>query len=206
MFNNSGGQSGPSKGVRLSFLTQTDQSKFEQLFAQSAAAHGGNKIPANAVSELLRRSNLDNDSLAKIWDLASIANAPFLTFPEFAVAMFLTSKKLTGQTLPASLPPNVREETEIAMATIASTETSQPAQQLVNVSIPQQQQFMNRPMMTGMQPQMTGMLPQMTGMPSQVPMMTGMPMQNQFRPTPPPVPQLPMQTGYMDDAQPKRCN
>ncbi|CAO0800933.1 unnamed protein product [Mucor circinelloides] len=197
MFNNSGGQSGPSKGVRLSFLTQTDQSKFEQLFAQSAAAHGGNKIPANAVSELLRRSNLDNDSLAKIWDLASIANAPFLTFPEFAVAMFLTSKKLTGQTLPASLPPNVREETEIAMATIASTETSQPAQQLVNVSIPQQQQFMNRPMMTGMQPQMTGMLPQMTGMPSQVPMMTGMPMQNQFRPTPPPVPQLPMQTGYM---------
>lgn len=115
--------------------------------------------------------------------------------------MFLTSKKLTGQTLPAALPPNVREETEIAMATIASTETSQPSQQLVNVSIPQQQQqqqFMNRPMMTGMQqPQMTGMLPQMTGMPSQVPMMTGMPMQNQFRPTPPPVPQLPMQTGYM---------
>ncbi|KAF1797775.1 hypothetical protein FB192DRAFT_1163445 [Mucor lusitanicus] len=201
MFNNTGGQSGPSKGVRLSFLTQTDQSKFEQLFAQSAAAYGGNKIPANAVSELLRRSNLDNDSLAKIWDLASIANAPFLTFPEFAVAMFLTSKKLTGQTLPAALPPNVREETEIAMATIASTETSQPSQQLVNVSIPQQQQqqqFMNRPMMTGMQqPQMTGMLPQMTGMPSQVPMMTGMPMQNQFRPTPPPVPQLPMQTGYM---------
>lgn len=205
MFNNTGGQSGPSKGVRLSFLTQTDQSKFEQLFAQSAAAYGGNKIPANAVSELLRRSNLDNDSLAKIWDLASIANAPFLTFPEFAVAMFLTSKKLTGQTLPAALPPNVREETEIAMATIASTETSQPSQQLVNVSIPQQQQqqhqhqqFMNRPMMTGMQqPQMTGMMPQMTGMPSQVPMMTGMPMQNQFRPTPPPVPQLPMQTGYM---------
>lgn len=138
-------------------------------------------------------------------DLASIANAPFLTFPEFAVAMFLTSKKLTGQTLPASLPPNVREETEIAMATIASTETSQPSQQLVNVSIPQQQQqqqqFMNRPMMTGMQqPQMTGMMPQMTGMPSQVPMMTGMPMQNQFRPTPPPVPQLPMQTGYMGNS------
>lgn len=121
--------------------------------------------------------------------------------------MFLTSKKLTGQTLPASLPPNVREETEIAMATIASTETNQPSQQLVNVNVSQQQQqqqqqqFMNRPMMTGMQqPQMTGMLPQMAGMPSQVPMMTGMPMQNQFRPTQPsPVPQLPMQTGYMNN-------
>ncbi|KAI8642190.1 hypothetical protein BD408DRAFT_344765 [Parasitella parasitica] len=209
MFNSPGGQSGPSKGVRLSFLTQTDQSKFEQLFAQSAASHGGNKIPANAVSELLRRSNLDNDSLAKIWDLASIVNAPFLTFPEFAVAMFLTSKKLTGQALPSSLPPNVREETEVAMATIASTESNQSSQQLVNISVPQQQQQQQQQqpslqqhqqqqyMITGMQqPQMTGMLPQTTGLPSQMPMMTGMPMQNQFRPTPPPVPQLPMQTGY----------
>ncbi|CEP14187.1 hypothetical protein [Parasitella parasitica] len=193
------------QGVRLSFLTPTDQSKFEQLFAQSSAPYGGNKIPANAVSELLRRSNLDNDSLAKIWDLASIVNAPSLTFPEFAVAMFLTSKKLTGQTLPASLPASVREETEIAMATIASTESNQPSQQLVNVSIPQQQQPLppqqQQYMMTGMQqPQMTGMQrPQMTGMLPQLPMMTGMPMQNQFRPTlppPPPIPQLPMQTGY----------
>jgi hypothetical protein len=113
--------------------------------------------------------------------------------------MFLTSKKLTGQVLPASLPPNVREETEVAIATIVSTETSQ---QLVNTNIqsqhPQQRQFMNQqlPMMTGMQPQMTGMQPQMA-------MMTGTPsmQHNQLRPTPPPVPQLPMQTGYMGNYQ-----
>ncbi|RCI00399.1 actin organization and endocytosis protein, partial [Rhizopus stolonifer] len=212
MFQNSGSQSGPAKGIRLSFLTQADQAKFEQLFAQSAAPYGGSKIPAQTVSELLRRSNLDNNSLAKIWDLASIANAPHLTFPEFAVAMFLTSKQLTGQALPASLPPNIREETEIAMATIESTETSQ---QLVNTNTPQ---YMNPPMMagmqstgmqpqvagirltgmqpTGMQPQMTSMQPQMTGMPSQLPIMTGM-----QRPTPPPIPQLPMQTGYTSQFQ-----
>jgi hypothetical protein len=117
--------------------------------------------------------------------------------------MFLTSKKLTGQALPASLPPNVREETELAIATIASTETSQ---QLVNTNIQSHppQQFMNQqapmmtgmpPQMTGMPPQMTGMQPQMTGMQPQMAMMTGMP--SQLRPTPPPVPQLPMQTGYM---------
>ncbi|KAI8363855.1 hypothetical protein EDC96DRAFT_553688 [Choanephora cucurbitarum] len=203
MFQNSGFQSGPSKGVRLSFLTQADQAKFEQLFAQSAGPYGGSKIPAQTVSDLLRRSNLDNDTLAKIWDLSSIANAPHLTFPEFAVAMFLTSKKLTGQALPASLPPDVREETEIAMATIESTETSR---QLVSTSTPPiqpQQQFMNQqlPMMTGMppqmtsiQPQMTSMQPQMTSMQPQMPMMTG-------RPTPPPVPQLPMQTGFSNNFQ-----
>lgn len=124
-------------------------------------------------------------------DLASIANAPFLTFPEFAVAMFLTSKKLMGQQLPASLPPNVREETEIAMATIASTEAPPPSQPLINTNIPPQQ------------PQQQFQVPMMTGMPNQmVPMMTGMPpMNNQLRPTPPPVPQLPMQTGYVSNYQ-----
>ena len=65
MYNNTGGQTSPSKGmsvkashketlfflfsfllgVRLSFLTPTDQTKFEQIFTQSAAAFGGNKIP-----------------------------------------------------------------------------------------------------------------------------------------------------------------
>lgn len=40
-------------GVRLSFLTQTDQSKFEQLFAQSAAAYGGNKIPGRYLHSLI---------------------------------------------------------------------------------------------------------------------------------------------------------
>ncbi|KAG2237652.1 hypothetical protein INT48_004555 [Thamnidium elegans] len=231
MYNNNGGQTGPSKGIRLSFLTPTDQLKFEQIFSQSAAAFGGNKISANAVSELLRRSNLDNDSLVKIWDLASISSTPYLTFPEFAVAMFLTSKKLTGQVLPASLPPNVREETELAMATIASTETSQ---QLVNTQPQQQQQqFVNAqaPMMTGMlsqqpgmmsnqpsmmQPHQTGMMsnmmpqqtgimqPQQTGMMAsqQMNMMTGINMNNQLRATPPPVPQLPTQTGYMGQQVP----
>lgn len=151
--------------------------------------------------------------------------------------MFLTSKKLTGQALPASLPPNIREETEIAMATIASTETSQPQQQLVNTQSYQPTGMMNsqptgmmnqqptgmmNQQQTGMMNQQTGMMgsqqtgmmgsqqpmhaqqtgmlshqmmvPQQTGMlaSQQLNMMTGMP----NRPTPPPVPQLPMQIGY----------
>jgi hypothetical protein len=31
-------------GIRFSFLTPTDQVKFEQIFSQGAAAFGGNKI------------------------------------------------------------------------------------------------------------------------------------------------------------------
>ncbi|CAO3610752.1 unnamed protein product [Mucor hiemalis] len=71
MYNNSGGQLSPSQGIQFTFLTQADQSKFEQIFSQTAAQFGGKKFPvfelAQAVSELLKRSNLDNDSLAKIW-------------------------------------------------------------------------------------------------------------------------------------------
>ncbi|KAG2221164.1 hypothetical protein INT45_007741, partial [Circinella minor] len=160
-------------GIRLSFIGPADQAKFEDLFTRAAASTGGNTLPAVAARDILTRSRLDNESLAKIWDLSSIANAPHLTFPEFAVAMYLTSEKLRGKLVPNSLPPAVREETELAMATLASKQS--PA----TSSLPHQQQtsFMQQqPMMTGMSPQQQQQ-PMMTGM--QQPMMTGMSPQQQ---------------------------
>lgn len=118
-----------------------------------------------------------------------------MTFPEFAVAMYLTSNKLTGKPIPDQLPSEVREETEIAVATLASTETSSNSNtQLINTNTPPPVQ---QPTMTGyIQPQlpmMTGMappqqqMPMMTGFQPQLPMMTGMG---------PSQPQTPMRTGY----------
>ncbi|KAI8992676.1 hypothetical protein BDB01DRAFT_755855 [Pilobolus umbonatus] len=198
MYSNIREQSSPFGGIKLSYLTPSDQAKFEQLFTQSAAQYGGNNIPANVVGDILRRSNLDNESLAKIWDLSSISNNPYLTFPEFAVAMYLTSSKLSGKPLPSTLPPNVKEETDLALAIIASLEPPKP---LIDTT-----PSMNQPQQQFMAPQvnaMTGMMPQMsmmTGMnqvglrPQQAPVnqyMTGytnnyqMPMQTGFNPTPP---------------------
>ncbi|KAI9255048.1 hypothetical protein BDA99DRAFT_517766 [Phascolomyces articulosus] len=167
------GTSNPSGGIRLSFITPSDQAKFEDLFTRAAASSGSNNLPAMAARDILTKSRLDNESLAKIWDLCSIANAPHLTFPEFAVAMYLTSEKLRGKLIPNALPPAVREETELAMATLASKQS--PAPQQSQPQLQQQMSFMQpqQTMMTGMPQQ-----PMMTGMPQQ-PMMTGMPPQQQ---------------------------
>ncbi|KAF7727358.1 actin organization and endocytosis protein [Apophysomyces ossiformis] len=152
--------SNPSKGVRFSFITPADQLKFEDLFAR--AANGSGQISAMAVREILIRSRLDNDSLAKIWDLSSIAGTSYLTFAEFAVAMYLTSAKLAGKPIPHSLPIAIREETELAMATIASTEpqSSQPATLQSSANYQTQ-----TPMLTGMQhqPLVAGVSPLQSG-------------------------------------------
>ncbi|KAI7883964.1 hypothetical protein K492DRAFT_143316 [Lichtheimia hyalospora FSU 10163] len=208
------GQSGsslgasPSGGIRLNFITPSDQAKFEDLFSRAAASTGSNKLPAMAVRDILTRSRVDNDSLAKIWDLSSIANAPYLTFPEFAIAMYLTSEKLRGKVVPATLPSAIREEVELAIATLASKEgsntplsqPSMPQASFMPQQQQQQQQFM--PQISQPQPQFPQPQPQQFGagvmMAPQVPAMTGAsPFPNMMNPSPmttPPV-QAPMRTG-----------
>ncbi|KAI9281514.1 hypothetical protein BY458DRAFT_498805 [Sporodiniella umbellata] len=191
MYNNAGGQQSPSGGIRFTFLTPSDQSKFEQLFIQSAGAFGGNKIGAQAVGELLKRSNLDNESLARIWDLSSISNAAYMTFPEFAIAMYLTSRKLIGQEVPRSLPSGIREEVEVAIATIASTETASSQQQQRQ----HQQQLIDT---TISQPSMVNpQISMMTGTPNQIALRTGVQNMQSMRSI---APQMPMQTGYMNQS------
>ncbi|KAI8149986.1 hypothetical protein BJV82DRAFT_585388 [Fennellomyces sp. T-0311] len=143
----------PSGGIRLSFISPADQLKFEDLFSRAAASTGGNNLPAMAVRDILTRSRLDNESLAKIWDLSSISSSPYLTFPEFAIAMYLTSEKLRGKLVPNALPPAIREETELAMATLASKQAGPQVPQRQNSFMQQQQPMMQQPMMTGMPPQ-----------------------------------------------------
>lgn len=46
---------------------------------------------------------------------------PQLTFPEFAVAMYLTSMRMTGRDIPSTLPDAIRNEIQTATAMIRST-------------------------------------------------------------------------------------
>ncbi|KAI8371325.1 uncharacterized protein BYT42DRAFT_579841 [Radiomyces spectabilis] len=183
---------GPSAGVRLSFITQVDQSKYESLFTQASV---DNKVlSAVAAKDVLSRSNLGDDVLAQIWDLSNVTSEPQLTFPEFAVAMYLTSMKMTGKDIPNTLPPTVREEIETAVAMIKSssnqsnisishgagsgnTGTSFPgpsSSMLSSLAGIHQNNYQTSMMtgQTGFQPQPTGYQQSMpTGL--QVPMITG---------------------------------
>lgn len=117
-------------------------------------------------------------------DLSNVTQQPQLTFPEFAVAMYLTSMKMTGSDIPASLPDEVRNEIQHAVAAVQG----QPQQQQSVVPLAQQQNGipsysnpqLNIPSQpTGMYnnlqaPMMTGVTPMMNAGSPQVSMPTGM--------------------------------
>ncbi|RMZ80417.1 hypothetical protein DV737_g3042, partial [Chaetothyriales sp. CBS 132003] len=94
--------------IRLSFITATDQARFEQLFKSAAgAAHA---LSGEKARDLLLRSKLPGSALSQIWILSDTTKSGQLLFPEFALAMYLCNLKLTGKDLPAVLPDKVRNE------------------------------------------------------------------------------------------------
>ncbi|KAJ8652770.1 hypothetical protein O0I10_011575 [Lichtheimia ornata] len=115
-----------SPSIRLSFLAPGDQSKYESLFAQ--AAPSSKFMSAAQAREVLSRSGLDSETLARIWDLSNVTQEPQLTFPEFAVAMYLTSMRMTGRDIPSTLPDAIRNEIQTATAMIRSTTDTVPPQ------------------------------------------------------------------------------
>lgn len=64
--------------------------------------------------------------------MSNVTNEPQLTFPEFAVAMYLTALKMTGVDIPPKLPDEVRQEIINAVFTIKSSNQ--------NLALMQQQQ------------------------------------------------------------------
>jgi actin cytoskeleton-regulatory complex protein PAN1 len=94
--------------IRLSFITATDQAKFEQLF--KSAAGDEQAISGDKARDLLMRSKLPGSALSQIWVLSDTTKSGQLLFPEFALAMYLCNLRLTGKELPPSLPEKVKNE------------------------------------------------------------------------------------------------
>lgn len=94
--------------IRLSFITATDQAKFEQLF--TSAVGNDQALTGDKAKELLLRSKLSGDALSQIWLLSDTTKSGQLLFPEFALSMYLCNLKLTGQNLPSSLPERIKNE------------------------------------------------------------------------------------------------
>lgn len=94
--------------LRLSFITATDQAKFEQLF--KSAAGENQAIEGEKAKDLLLRSKLQGQDLSQIWILSDTTKSGQLLFPEFALAMYLCNLRLTGQSLPNVLPERIKNE------------------------------------------------------------------------------------------------
>ncbi|KAL8731770.1 MAG: hypothetical protein Q9166_003217 [cf. Caloplaca sp. 2 TL-2023] len=94
--------------IRLSFLTATDQAKFEQLF--KSAVGDAQALDGEKVKDLLVRSKLPGSDLSQIWVLSDTTKSGQLLFPEFALAMYLCNLRLVGKDLPATLPEKIANE------------------------------------------------------------------------------------------------
>lgn len=85
------------------FISQQDRAKFDNIFASLDKAQTG-VIGADEVVPFLTTSNLPEDTLAQVWDLADIRNTGRFGRNEFAIAMYLVQQRLAGKALPTTLP------------------------------------------------------------------------------------------------------
>lgn len=206
---------------RLSFITATDQAKFEQLF--KSAAGSNQALDGDKAKDLLLRSKLPGADLSQIWILSDTTKSGQLLFPEFALAMYLCNLRLTGQSLPPALPEKVRNEVSSMVDKISFSvpdeATSRPAtrtnvpdfdtplrQNAASPPAPQQpipQQPSNQQLLNQLTAQPTGFynaaMAQRGGLQPQA---TGFPGQNQSLQLPGQNQGLqPQQTGFMQNPQ-----
>ncbi|KAJ4408171.1 actin organization and endocytosis protein [Didymella pomorum] len=159
--------------IRLSFITAQDQAKFEQLF--KSAVGDGTALSGDQARDLLLRSKLPGDDLGHIWTLSDTTKSGQLLFPEFALAMYLCNLKLTGKTLPNSLPDRVKNEVssmvDIISFNAAEEQPSRPTpasnapsfNEPPSIQQPQPQQS-NSSLLASLAPQPTGYGQQQMGM------------------------------------------
>lgn len=89
-------------------VSPADKERFDQLYATLDKGNKGFITGYQAVP-FFSQSNLSEDALAQIWDLADFNSQGTLTPDGFAVAMYLIRQLRSGRStaLPATLPPNL---------------------------------------------------------------------------------------------------
>ncbi len=99
-------------------VTPADKARFDQLYDELDKSKRG-FISGEEAVPFFSQSNLSEDALAQIWDLADIRQEGYLNRDEFAVAMYLIRQQRSKregaaalpQTLPANLiPPSMRTQ------------------------------------------------------------------------------------------------
>ncbi|KAK3900548.1 hypothetical protein C8A05DRAFT_35809 [Staphylotrichum tortipilum] len=88
-------------------VTPADKARFDQLYDELDKSKRG-FISGEEAVPFFSQSNLSEDALAQIWDLADIRQEGYLTRDEFSVAMYLIRQQRSkGNALPQTLPPNL---------------------------------------------------------------------------------------------------
>ncbi|EXJ64895.1 hypothetical protein A1O7_01234 [Cladophialophora yegresii CBS 114405] len=158
--------------IRLSFITATDQAKFEQLF--KSAVGEGQALSGDKARDLLLRSKLPGSALSQIWILSDTTKSGQLLFPEFALAMYLCNLSLTGKELPPVLPEKIKNEVSsmvdiISFSVIEDKPLPTPRTNVPDFDAPLRQNAMSPPapqQPTPQQPNNHQLLSQLTSQPT----------------------------------------
>lgn len=83
-------------------ISEADIGKYWEIF--SAHSRDGQRITGDQAFGMLKNSGLNDDQLAKIWDLADVDKDGDLDFEEFCVAMRLIFDLVNGVREAPALP------------------------------------------------------------------------------------------------------
>ncbi|KAF9492234.1 hypothetical protein BDN71DRAFT_1451789 [Pleurotus eryngii] len=111
----------PAPGVPQ--LTPQDKAKYDSLFQRSGPVNG--LLSADKARNIFVKSNLSNDQLLQIWNLADTKDRGALDSADFAIGMYMIQNVMSGKIpfIPSTLPPGLYQQAAGAVAT-HSTGTS----------------------------------------------------------------------------------
>ncbi|KAG4302762.1 hypothetical protein PCK1_000922 [Pneumocystis canis] len=117
--------------LRLSFVTATDQAKFEELFR--SAVGDSIVISGEIAKSIMSKSCLTPSVLAKIWEHADTTKSGQLMMPEFVLAMHLCNMAMSGKSVPDKIPDMIYDEVfDVVSSILLSMPDSAPSDSNMN--------------------------------------------------------------------------
>ncbi|KAJ3104016.1 actin organization and endocytosis protein [Phlyctochytrium bullatum] len=107
-------------------MTPQDLQSLEQKFVGANPDPVTGLIGPMEARNVFLLSKLGQDELAQIWELSAVRRGSGLSFPEFAVAMFLIRLRLRGQPVPPTLPEKVVKQVQSSIEAIEASHRAPP--------------------------------------------------------------------------------